>query len=188
VLNSFRLSQMSIFSSDRRLWWQLDNFVQLYKYDNKTAEYHKLSEIRSMCHLRANLFVSMVLQWGPVKNTLLVWGKSCNTSQLTMPLTIPMSTKLCVCVHVCAMRENVYLQALLEAGRLVLGVFGNGGVWATAFTGPRLRWATGIPVLIGRLLNLSPHFHCMVRIGLHQRFGGEQTKVYHRETKARELR
>lgn len=27
-----------------------------------------------------------------------------------------------------AMRENVYLQAFLEAGGLILGVFGNSGV------------------------------------------------------------
>ena len=44
------------------------------------------------------------------------------------------------------MRENVYLQALLEAGGLVLGVLGDGGVWAAALwrPGPRLsgpsRW------------------------------------------------
>lgn len=34
-----------------------------------------------------------------------------------------------------------------------------------------------IPVLISWLLNLSPHLHSMVRIGLHQRFGREQTEV-----------
>lgn len=72
---------------------------------------------------------------------------------------------------------NVYLQALLETGGLVLGVFGNGGVGAAAFTWPRLPGTTVIPVLISWLLNLSPHLHSMVRIGLHQRFGREQTKV-----------
>lgn len=72
-----------------------------------------------------------------------------------------------------AMRENVYLQALLEGGGLVLGVFGDGGVRATAFTWPCLPCTTGIPVLISRLLNLSPYLHSMLCIGLHQRFGGE---------------
>lgn len=90
-------------------------------------------------------------------------------------------TNECVSTNVRAMRENVYLQAFLEAGGLVLGVFGNGGVRAAALTGPRLCGATGIPVLVSRLLNLGPHFHCMVRVGFHQRLGGEQTKVSHRE-------
>lgn len=90
---------------------------------------------------------------------------------------------MCTCVHVFVMRENVYLQALLEAGGLVLSVFGNGGVRAAAFTGPRLRRTAWIPVLISGLLDLSPHLHCMLRIGLHQRLCREQTKVSHRERK-----
>lgn len=80
-------------------------------------------------------------------------------------------------VFVFAARENVYLQALLEAGSLVLCIFGNSGVRAAAFTWPRLPGTSGIPVLISRLLNLGPNLHGMVCIGLHQRLGREQTKV-----------
>lgn len=80
-------------------------------------------------------------------------------------------------MHNCVLKGNVYLQALLEAGGLVLGVFGNGGVRAATFTRPRLPGATVIPVLISWLLNLSSHLHSMVCIGLHQRFGREQAKV-----------
>lgn len=80
-----------------------------------------------------------------------------------------------------ATRENVYLQALLEAGCLVLGVFGDGGVRAAAFTRPRLPGAAVVPVLVGWLLDLSPHLHGVLRVGLHQTLSGEQTKVSHRE-------
>lgn len=80
-----------------------------------------------------------------------------------------------------ATRENVYLQALLEAGCLVLGVFGDGGVWAAALTRPRLPGAAVVPVLVGWLLDLSPHLHSVLCVGLHQTLSGEQTKVWQRE-------
>lgn len=86
----------------------------------------------------------------------------------------------CACQEF-ASRENVYLQALLEAGCLVLGIFGDGGVRAAAFTRPRLPGAAVVPVLVGGLLDLSPHLHGVLRVGLHQTLGGEQTKVSHRE-------
>lgn len=81
------------------------------------------------------------------------------------------------------MKGNAYLQTLLEAGGLVLGVFGNGSVRAATFTWPRLPGTAVIPVLISWLLNLSPHLHSMVRVGLHQGFGREQTKISNKEKK-----
>lgn len=84
-----------------------------------------------------------------------------------------------------AMRGKDYLQALLEAGSLVLGVFGDGGVGTAAFTWPRLQRTAGIPVLVSRLLNLSPHFDRVLRIGLNQGFGGKQTEVSHRGIESR---
>lgn len=61
-----------------------------------------------------------------------------------------------------------YLQTLLEAGGLVLGVLCYGGMGATALTGPCLTFPTGVPVLISRLLHLSPHLHCLIGISFHQ--------------------
>lgn len=40
-----------------------------------------------------------------------------------------------------------------------------------------------VPVLVRRLLHLSPHLHCMLGVGLHQGFSGEQTQVYQKEKK-----
>lgn len=74
-------------------------------------------------------------------------------------------------------RCGPYLQALLEAGRLVLSVLGDGGVGTAAFTGPRLTRPAGVPVLVCRLLDLSPHLHRLLRVGLHQRLGGKQAQV-----------
>lgn len=64
--------------------------------------------------------------------------------------------------------ENFYLQTLLEAGGLVLGVLGDGGVGAAALTGPCLTGSTGVPVLISRLLHLSPNLHRLLCIGFHE--------------------
>ena len=75
---------------------------------------------------------------------------------------------MCVCPH---------LQALLEAGGLILGVLGDGGVGAAALTGPGLGGAAGVPVLIGGLLHLRAHLHRMLRIRLHQGLSGEQPQV-----------
>lgn len=88
----------------------------------------------------------------------------------------PPSTKTFACQKF-ATRENVYLQALLEAGGLVLGIFGNGGVRTAALTRPRLLRTAVIPVLVSGLLDLSPHLHSVLCIGLHQTLGGEQTEV-----------
>ena len=71
-----------------------------------------------------------------------------------------------------------YLQTLLEAGGLVLCVFGDGGVGAAAFTGPGLPAAAGVPVLVGRLLDLRAHLHRLVRVSVHQGLGGEQAQVW----------
>lgn len=64
--------------------------------------------------------------------------------------------------------EHIYLQTLLEAGGLVLGILGNGGVGAAALAGPCLAHPTGVPVLISRLLHLSPHLYRLLCIGLNQ--------------------
>lgn len=62
---------------------------------------------------------------------------------------------------------DFYLQTFLEAGGLVLGILGDGGVGAAALTGPRLTGPTGVPVLVSRLLHLSPDLNCLVSVGLH---------------------
>lgn len=78
---------------------------------------------------------------------------------------------------------RTYLQALLEAGRLVLRVLGDGGVGAAALARPRLAAPAGVPVLVGGLLHLSPHLHRLLRVGLRQRLGGEQAQVWGKKDK-----
>ncbi len=38
-----------------------------------------------------------------------------------------------------------------------------------------------VPVLVCRLLHLSPHLNRMLRVGLHQGFSGEQTQIYQKD-------
>ena len=73
--------------------------------------------------------------------------------------------------------RSSYLQALLEAGGLVLGVLGDGGVGAAALAGPGLARAAGVPVLVGGLLHLGADLHRLLRVGVHQGLGGEQSEV-----------
>ena len=76
------------------------------------------------------------------------------------------------------MRHAAYLQTLLEAGGLVLGVLGDGGVGAAALAGPGLAGTTGVPVLVSRLLHLSPHLYCLLCVSLHKRLRGKQPQVW----------
>lgn len=73
--------------------------------------------------------------------------------------------------------ENTNPQGLLEGGGLVLRILGDGGVSAGALAAPHLLAARCVPVLVGRLRELRPHLHQVLRVGLNQRLGGEQTQV-----------
>lgn len=48
---------------------------------------------------------------------------------------------------------------------------------AGALAAPHLLAARCVPVLVGGLRELRPHLHQVLRVGLHQRLGGEQTQV-----------
>ena len=56
-------------------------------------------------------------------------------------------------------------------------VFDDGGVGAAALAAPHLLASAGVPVLVGGLSQLGPHLHQVVRVGVHQRLGGEQAQV-----------
>lgn len=73
-------------------------------------------------------------------------------------------------------------QGLLEGCSLILGIFGNGCVGASAFTTPHFFSACWIPVLISRLRKLSPDLHQVFRVGFYQRLCGEQTQVCREHT------
>lgn len=72
---------------------------------------------------------------------------------------------------------STYTQRLLERGSLVLRILGDSGVGSATLAAPCLPGAGYVPVLVSGLSKLSPHFHQVIRVCLHQGLSGEQTKV-----------
>lgn len=70
-----------------------------------------------------------------------------------------------------------YLQTVAEAAGLVLGLLGDGGVRPMRDARPHALRLAGVPVLVGRLVHLRANLHTVIRIGLDQRFGGEQAEI-----------
>lgn len=70
-----------------------------------------------------------------------------------------------------------YLEAVLKAGRLIVGIFGDGGVRSMRNARPHTFTLRIVPVFVWRLMHLRSHLYAVVRIRFHQRFCGEQAEI-----------
>lgn len=120
------------------------------------------------------------------RGTFLLMLALCPRAPLTPSSHFPPETKQKTHEAGCAPPVNIVTrhdpegtdpEGLLEGSGLVLGVLGDGGVGAGAFAAPHLLGAGRVPVLVGRLRELRPDLHQVLRVRLHQRLCGEQTQI-----------